>query len=502
MRKILLALLFAIVTGTVTVFAQNQRREQPSAAPVPVVSESTAEPFPLDANPVDRTNTHQFSSYAPMLERVTPAVVTVATSSVVRVIKNRRGDPMEELMRRLYGLDSPDSGNQAQEPQQGQELRVPSGMGSGVVISTDGFILTNNHVVCNQTGEAADEIVVTLPDGRDFNATIVGRDPQTDVALIKIEADNLAFIPMADSDNLKVGDIVFAVGNPMGLSQTVTMGIVSAVGRSRLGLLGDRGYEDFIQTDASINPGNSGGALVDTQGRLVGINSAILSQTGGSIGIGFAIPTNLARSIAESLVTTGKVERGYLGVTIRNLDPTLAESFGIEEGHGSLVEVVQPDSPADSAGLRRGDVVVTLDGKPIASDNDFRIIVAQKKPGAKIRIGYVRDGRRSEVEVTLGSLSNGSVAGNMLLDGVMVQVVNEELARRLGLESSEGVVVTQIATDSPFSRTLVVGMQILEINDRPISSVAQASKLIRRGAVNRLWVWYRGNSGYIGLRVP
>jgi len=498
MRKISYAILFAAVTGALTIYGQNVVKDQDS--------NSVAQPFTVDETPIDRSNTHQFFSYASMLDTVTPAVVTVATSSVVRVMRNQM-DPMQELMRRFYGLPAPENRN---APSNGgaveEERRVPNGMGSGVIISSNGYILTNNHVISDSSGDAADEITVTLPGGREFTAKLVGRDPQTDVALIKIEAEGLPVLTMADSDNLKVGDVVFAVGNPMGLSQTVTMGIVSALGRSRLGILGDRGYEDFIQTDASINPGNSGGALVDAQGRLVGINTAILSRTGGNIGIGFAIPSTMARSIVSSLVDNGKVDRGYLGVTIRNLDPMLAESFGVESGKGSLIEGVKADSPAELAGLKRGDIIVGVDGKHISSESELRIHVAQKKPGTIIKISYIRDGAKHEADVTLGSLSDSGliagVNGESLLEGVSVRPITDELAKQYELSSNDGIVITSVSAESPFSRILAVGMQIIEVNDVPVKSVSQAVKLLKKAAVNRLWITYHGQNGYVAIRVP
>jgi len=497
MRKLTIALLFAAAAGSLTVCAQN----------APKTTEPTAveEPFTLDPTPIDRSDSHQFTSYAPMLAKVTPSIATVSTSSVVRIMRSRGGDPMEEFLRRFYGITPEDNSDDKQSDSSGSGTRkVPNGMGSGVIVSADGYIITNNHVVCDSSGEAADEINVALLDGREFKAKLVGRDPQTDVAVLKIDASGLPVVPFGESDDLQVGDLVFAVGNPMGLSQSVTMGIVSAVGRSRLGILGERGYEDFIQTDAPINPGNSGGALVDAKGRLVGINTAILSRSGGSIGIGFAIPSSMVRSVAVNLMDGGKVERGYLGVTIRNLDATLAESFGIQGGKGSLIEGVAPGSPAEKAGLKRGDVIVKVDGRNVVSDGDLRMHVAQKKPGTKISMTYIRDGKSRETEITLASLSPDMLAGpgGILVPGVTVQPVTEELAKKFGLENPAGVVVTNVAADSPFSSSLVTGMQILEINDEPISDVAQARELIKDGAVNRLWVIYKGNSGYLGIRVP
>jgi len=512
MRKLSIAILFAVAAGGLTLCAGTAVNKSGSSADPAenIEADSSGSKgsfgFNIDPTPIDRSNEHLMTSYSPMLAKVTPSVVTVATSTVVHGMRSRGGDPMEEFLRRLYGLQDEEGGDDGQQvPQQNKgDRRVPNGMGSGVIVSSDGLILTNNHVVCDESGEAADEITVTLPDGRDYPGKIVGRDPQTDIALLRIEAKGLPAIRIADSDNLQVGDVVFAVGNPMGLSQTVTMGIVSAVGRSQLGILGERGYEDFIQTDAPINPGNSGGALVDANGRLVGINTAILSRSGGSIGIGFAIPSTLASNIGANLLDGGKVERGYLGVTIRALDPTLAESFGVEGARGSLVEGVVPGSPADKAGLRRGDVITEVDGRKVSGEAELRIYISQKKPGSIIRIAYIREGKSADTSVTLVSLASSSLAGNgnILLKGVTVQSVTDDMARKLGLETRDGVIISSVEDDSPFARVLIQGMQILEINGTPVRGVPDAVALIRKGAVNRFWVSFRGKTGYIGIRVP
>jgi serine protease Do/serine protease DegQ len=497
MLKLTFAILFA-AAGSLAAGAENATKTVEPVSPI--------DTFTVDSTPLDRTNSHQFSSYAPMLAKVTPSIVTVSTSSMVRIMHSRGNDPMEELLRRYYGIaPENNSGSSNEGDSQIDALRkVPNGMGSGVIVTHDGYILTNNHVVCDSSGEAADEITVTLPDGREFKAKLVGRDPQTDVAVIKIDAKNLPIVPFGESDDVQVGDLVFAAGNPMGLSQSVSMGIVSAVGRSRLGILGERGYEDFIQTDAPINPGNSGGALVDAEGRLIGINTAILSRTGGSIGIGFAIPSSVARSVAINLMSGGKMERGYLGVTVRNLDATLAESFGIQSGRGSLIEGVTPGSPADKAGLKRGDVIVKVDGRNVLSDGDLRVHVAQKRPGTKVAMTYIRDGKSRDIEITLGNLSPDMMAGPgaMLVPGVVVQPVTEDLARKFGIEKPGGVVVTSVSDESPFGDFMLPGMQILEINDEEVDDPRQAKSLIKPGTVNRLWVVYKGKTGYIGIRVP
>jgi serine protease Do len=303
---------------------------------------------------------------------------------------------MEDLMRRFFG--APTLG-----PRRGfnlPPLNMPpqQGIGSGVIVPQDGYILTNNHVIDN-----ADEVRVVMNDGREYTAKVVGRDPKSDVAVIKIEGkDDLPTVPLADSEKVEVGDVVLAVGNPFGIGQTVTKGIVSATGRG--GAVG-LDYEDFIQTDAAINPGNSGGALVDVDGRLIGINTAILSRSGGNQGIGFAIPVNLAHDVMESLVTDGVVTRGFLGVMIQDLTPALAEQFNVEEGtRGAVVGDVTPKSPADKAGLKSGDVIVDFNGKKVRDSRHLKLEVARTKPGESVPLKVIRDGKTKELTVTVKEL--------------------------------------------------------------------------------------------------
>jgi Do/DeqQ family serine protease len=337
--------------------------------------------FPLDETTVADAQGPHLASYADVLDPARSAVVSVTTASIVEIMRNPNRSPIEDFLRRYYGMpETPDEGRQ---PGETFERRIPNGLGSGVIISADGYILTNNHVISTESGEPADEINVHLNDGSQVDATLVGRDDRTDVALLKIDRTDLPFIPMADSNNLRVGDIVFAIGNPLGVGQTSTMGIVSATERTNLGLLGNQGYENFIQTDAAINRGNSGGALVDTLGRLVGINTAIYSATGGNIGIGFAIPTRLAQTVVLELIETGKVRRGYLGVSISDLNPDMAEAFGLENTKGALIETVQDGTPADIAGIKRGDVIKKIDGKVIENVADLRLTIAAMRPGTE-----------------------------------------------------------------------------------------------------------------------
>ena len=321
---------------------------------------------------------------APMLERVTPAVVQIATEARVPVATN----PLLEdpFFRRFFGA-----------PEQQPRERRAQGLGSGVIIDPkQGYILTNNHVVAQ-----ADQITVSLKDGRHFTAKLVGADPDADIAVLKVEAPNLATIPIGDSEGLRVGDFVVAIGNPFGLTQTVTSGIVSALGRSGLGI---ESYEDFIQTDASINPGNSGGALVNLRGELVGINTAILGPSGGNIGIGFAIPINMAREIMAQIVEYGEVRRGRLGVTVQDLTPDLAQAFDISAGQrGAVIAQVEPGSPADKAGLKAGDVVTSVNGKPVKSSADMRNAVGLQRIGAKVEFEVVRGGKTRTLVATIAA---------------------------------------------------------------------------------------------------
>ena len=316
---------------------------------------------------------------APMLERATPAVVNIATEGTIRL----RPNPLfnDPFFRRFFDL-----------PKEPRERRTQSS-GSGVVVdAAKGYIVTNHHVI-----DAADSITVTLNDGRQFEAEVIGSDPGADVAVIQIAANNLATLPMANSDTLRVGDFVVAIGNPFGLGQTVTSGIVSALGRSGLG----QGYEDFIQTDASINPGNSGGALVNLRGELVGINTAILAPGGGNVGINFAIPANMVVNLMDQLVKYGQVRRGQLGVLVQDLNPELTKSFGLRRSQGAVVAQIIPGSAADRAGLKEGDVVIAVDNKPIRSAGALRNAVGLLQVGESVRLDLLRDGTPLTITVTL-----------------------------------------------------------------------------------------------------
>ena len=379
------------------------------------------------------------------------------------------------------------------------ERRMPAprefqqqGLGSGVIVTQDGYIITNNHVV-----EGADELNVSFPDKRTFKAKVIGTDPKTDVAVIKIDASNLPALPWGDASQLEVGEMVLAVGNPFGLSQTVTMGIISAIGRANVGIVD---YEDFIQTDAAINPGNSGGALVNLKGELIGINTAIFSRSGGYMGIGFAIPSTMAKSVMQSLIKHGKVIRGWLGVSIQDVTPDLAKEFGATENTGALVGDVMEDSPASKAQLERGDIITAYKGVSVRDSNHLRGLVAETSPGTTARLSVLRDKNPLDLTITIGELPkelakasrDGSGKGEHALAGITV-----ENARQSGRSKpSSGVVVTDIEPESPAERAgLQKGDVIREINRKPVKDVKDferlASQLSSRSSV--LILVNRGN---------
>ncbi len=322
-------------------------------------------------------------SLAPMVERVTPAVVNIATEGRVQIRQNPLlNDP---FFKRFFNI-----------PDQPRERKTQS-LGTGVIIDAErGLVVTNNHVIAN-----AHQITVNLRDGRKFQAELIGTDPETDVAVIRIPAKHLTAVKLADSDELRVGDFVVAIGNPFGLGQTVTSGIVSALGRTGLGI---EGYEDFIQTDASINPGNSGGALVNLRGELVGINTAIFSQSGGNVGIGFAIPINMVNMVTEQLVTHGEVHRGLIGAQTQDLDPDLADAFGIEQRTGAVVVDVAPKSPAEKAGLIPGDVIIEVNGKQVKGSSDVRTRIGLLRVGEKVDFTVVRNSEQLKVTATVADV--------------------------------------------------------------------------------------------------
>jgi len=450
----------------------------PASGRAAVAASSSMPPLKVDASPVSDGKTGFIASYADVVEPVERVVVSIKSSKTVR-----ERVPTNPLLRQFFG-DIPDQERESKE----------EGLGSGVVVSSNGYILTNNHVV-----EGADEITVVLSDDREFPAKVVGADPKTDVAVVKIDTKDLPTVTFADSDKLRVGDVVFAVGNPLDVGETVTMGIVSAKGR-QVGILDDvKGYEDFIQTDAAINMGNSGGALVDAKGRLVGINSAIVSPSRGNIGIGFAVPINLAATIMKSLIETGTVTRGFLGVDSETLTPDTAEQLGLpRDSKGAAVTNIVQNSPADKSGLKNNDVVLAVNGKPVDGRDGLRLRIAQMAPGAKVSLQIMREGKALTLAVTLGKFDEKP---DELLPGVNVARLTDDVRRRSGLDARiSGLVVTEVDENSPYADDVPAGAVIVEINRTPVGDLAAGKAALHLGR-NLLLIYYRGFARYVVVTV-
>ncbi len=439
------------------------------------------------------------AGFAEVAKAVTPAVVNITPATSMASRSSKRFDPEE-----FFGFRGQPNWPFPRGPF-GPEESPRGGMGSGVIVSPDGFILTNNHVV-----DGAEKVTVTLPDKREFTGTIVGRDPKTDLAVARINADNLPFVRWGDASKLRVGDYVLAVGNPFGLNSTVTLGIVSAVGRGHMGITQ---YEDFIQTDAAINPGNSGGALVNTDGELVGINTAIFSRTGGYQGIGFAVPTSMAKPVYEALARDGKVVRGYLGVSIQEMTPALAKSFGLKEARGALVSDVREDSPADRAGLQQGDVIVRFKDQTITDPGSLQKAVTQTAVGTPLSLRVMREGQEKELTVTVGEQPDASEVAKVdqaesdtALAGIAVQNLDRDLAQELGLRGkATGVVVVNVEPESPAERAgVTAGDVIVEINRKPIASVREfekAASSLKKQQDILLLINRRGASLFLSVRI-
>jgi len=453
----------------------------------------------VDSKPIDRSAVLGKSSYANILNKATPAVVGVYTSKVIRYRSGPQLNPLEEFLRRYYGLPLA-----KRPPVTVEEEKVPTGIGSGVIVSPEGYVLTNAHVITDQrTGQAVDEVTVKLGNKRELVAEIVGFDKATDVAVLKIDSPNLPRISLADSDQLRVGDVLFAAGNPLGVGLTVTMGIASATGRTNLGILDEPGsYEHFIQTDAAINMGNSGGALIDSEGRLVCINTAIYSRTGGNIGIGFAIPINLAKSILVSLVEKGNVDRGFLGVKLGDVDADTASTLSLPIASGARVSGIVSNSPAAKAGLQIDDVVVSLDDHPVQSVAELRVFISRTPPGKLVRLGFFRKGRLGSVSVTLGHLEEVLGETNQSTSpfpGLELKSLDADQRRIYDVpQPVNGLVVTRSAGEIS---TLREGVVVVEINGESVSNLEEAVRLVERG-LNRLYVWYRGRYSFVPYRVP
>ena len=435
-------------------------------------------------------------AFSEVAAQAKPGVVALMTERKVSVDNPFSGTPF-----RFY-FDAP-------RGRQPGERRYQHGQGSGVIAgyNHESYIITNNHVV-----KGAEKIRVEMTDGRSFEATVVGTDPKTDIAVLRPDIEDLPSVPLGDSDQVRVGEWVLAIGNPFGLEHTVTSGIISALGRQN-GLLGLEGYEDFIQTDAAINPGNSGGALINLKGELVGINTAIVSGTGGYQGIGFAVPTNMVSHVMQNLIDYGEVRRGLLGVRIRDLDDEIAQAMGVRKGIGVLIDQVIEDGPADDARLEHGDIILEVDGRSMPNAATLRNHISQTKPGTEVELLILRDGKKRTYQVVLGQLeSKSEVAADepptkrTAKLGLEVQTLNRELAERLGYEGEDGVIVTHIERGSPAARKgLRGGDLIIEINRTPVANLTEYEEGIDEvgpGEVILLRRLRSGRTSYIALRVP
>ena len=452
--------------------------EQTASTTVPTTATTAAAPAPIV---VDGTRT----SYADVVEKTSPAVVRIESEIDLRQTQQPQmpQSPFDDFFN-----------NPQQQQQQQQRPQIERGLGSGVIVSADGYILTNNHVV-----EGAEKITVMLSDNKSYTAKAVGLDKPSDLAVLKIEATNMPFLNLGNSDNVRVGDIVLAIGNPLGIGQSVTAGIISAKGR-RTGLSDGNNYEDFLQTDAPINRGNSGGALVNLTGELIGINSQILSsgQQGGSIGIGFSIPSNMAKSVMEQLIQNGKVRRGLLGINIQNINEDLAKSLNLKEAKGVIVSNVQANSAADKAGLKRGDIVLAINGEDIEDSNVLRNKVAQSQPGAEIKIKISRDGSEQEVTATLdefaaqtdkaentpngGGAQDEGAQGQSGKLGLNLQPLTPQIRQQLQVAADAGgLVVSEVDPNGAAAQQGIArGDLIVEINRQPVNSLDDVKSALEK----------------------
>jgi serine protease Do len=452
---------------------------------------------PLDESVISRNGISN-GSFAPIVKKVGPAVVKIVSTSVVTNSAAQNPVSSDPFWRRFFGgrMLPPHSTGPFRE----------HGLGSGVIVSQDGYILTNDHVV----GRAG-AVTVNLQDGRQFTAKVVGRDPGYDIAVVKIDAKDLPVLTLADSSNVQVGDMVLAVGNPFGVGQTVTQGIVSATGRGNMGI---EDFEDFIQTDAAINPGNSGGALVDIEGRLIGINTAILTRSGGYQGVGFAIPAELAHDVMGSLVKYGRVTRGYLGVAIQDITPALAQEFKLKDRQGALVAEVAPGGPAAKAGLKNGDVILEMNGEMVKDGRHLKLTVADIAPGTSVPLTVWRDGSEKQLELKVtqtpkseevAQTSSGTTKDkdkeNGKLKGVAVDNLSPELRSVLSVPADvKGALVMAIEMDCAAAEAgLRPGDVIEEIDRHPIKDAAEAAKLAENAGNKHtlLRVWSNGGAHYL-----
>lgn len=476
------------------------------------VMSSDNRPISVTADAQTNKNTAQSSkrvgqlseSFANVIEKASPSVVEIFSTEVVKPKQQQQNNPFfsDPFFRQFFG-----GGGFQQQPERRE------GLGSGVIIRPDGYIVTNDHVVKHATS-----LKVTLPDGREFKAKTVGTDPQTDIAVIKIDGSNLPVLPFGNSTDSRVGDIVFAIGNPFGKENTVTMGIVSAKHRSLH--LGSGHISDFIQTDASINPGNSGGALINAEGQMIGMNTMILTSgasfggEGGNIGIGFAIPSDMVKTVMDQLIKNGKVSRGYLGVLLQGMGPDLAKQFGLSSTHAALIAQVEPDKPGAKAGLKQGDVIVAINGQKVEGVTDATLKVTGHAPGSTITLDIVRDGKHMKVPVTLGTRptganfgeanaqnnENGGQGGNEssgALDGITAETLTPEIADRLNLPSDvHGVIVDSVDQAAPAADTIGRGVVITQVNRHDVKNIQDFRRLMNeaKGKPVLLTVYSRGQT--------
>jgi serine protease Do len=446
-----------------------------------------------------------FPGFSEVVKKVAPSVVTVYSTKTVK--DDMRNSPMlnDPLLRKFFGLEDEDEDGGG-PPSRRPRPRHEEGLGSGVIISPDGYILSNSHVV-----EGADEVKVSfVSGGAELTAKVIGIDKATDISVLKVASSNLTPIVMTDSTNLQVGDVVLAVGNPFGVGQTVTMGIASAVGRGGFGITD---YEDFIQTDASINPGNSGGALVDAGGRLVGINTAIISRTGGSLGIGFAVPVNLARGVMERIIQEGKVTRGYLGVYIQPVTPDLAKAFNLQDVAGAILSGISPNGPAAKAGLKEGDVITELNGQKVVDSRTLRLKISQTAPKTKADMKVLRDGKMINVSAVLGELPGEQVASNRnketpaapKMEGMIgLQVTDLTNRARKQFEIPEdvrGALVMNVERDSPaYENGVRPGDVVMEVNRQRVKDSKDFVDRVKKSKDKVLVrVWSKGGTHFLVL---
>jgi Do/DeqQ family serine protease len=489
--------------GLIAAFTVASRTESPAA--------SIAH---ADTTGAQRTANQLSNSFADIIEKASPAVVKISMTRVIKASEAQGGNnPLanDPFFGQFFGGRAPRQRDQREQ-----------GLGSGVLVTSSGYILTNNHVV-----DKASKLKVTLSDGREFTGKLVGADPQTDVAVVKIDSSDLPVLPFGNSEAARVGDLCFAIGNPFGQDHTVTMGIVSAKGRS---LEAGTYIQNFIQTDASINPGNSGGALINARGELIGMNTMILTGgssmggEGGNVGIGFAVPSNMAKQVMDQIMKTGKVSRGYMGVTLQSITPDLAPQFGLKEPKGALVSEVSPDGPGAKSGLKMGDVVIAIDGTKVEGNNDLTMNVISRQPGTTVTLDVMRDSKPMQVKVTLGQRPGGvgwdknggkgddedtpgddanNADNTATVRGMSVEALSPEIAQQVGVPAAtKGIVVTSVDADSPAADSVGRGTIITAVDRHPVTTVAEFKRLMTaaKDKAVLLTVSNGGTSGFVVIQ--